>query len=560
VAVGGWVRAKAMAQIREFRAFPLVRPGHLTNAVIRKLGIQEKRRKKIPEIPGFLVSWLPNNPLLTTKCTVVTDYSLSPLPLVEELSPCPDVMDVLRAFANQPDVLLLESTLQREEVGRYSFLTADPFEFFECQQAVYGLDPFAALRSRSRELTAETVPGLPPFQGGAAGLLSYELGGTWERVPVPLGDEFRLPALAVGLYDWVIAWDHAQNRAWVISHGFPETDAARRTDRAARRLRDVVAALKSLGFRKSQGFARSAPAAWGRLSSLPPIRAENLVRQWPAPGPDGLTSNFSPGGYLRAVQRVIDCIHAGDVFQANLSQRLLYPARRSPLELYERLRHCNPAPFAGYFARDDWAVISSSPEQFVSLRADEVQTRPIKGTRGRRHGPEADLFTRDELRESEKDQAENVMIVDLLRNDLSRVCAPGSIRVSQLCAVETYETVQHLVSEIHGTLSAGQDAWGLFGAVFPGGSISGAPKVRAMEIIAELEPTVRGPYCGSLFYAGFDGHMDSNLLIRTLTSRGGWIQCPVGGGIVAQSDPVAEYEETLHKAEGMLRALSGDRQ
>ena len=257
-------------------------------------------------------------------------------------------------------------------------------------------------------------------------------------------------------------------------------------------------------------------------------------------------------------QQVIDYIHAGDVFQANLSQRLLYPARLNPSDLYERLRRCNPAPFAGYFARDDWAVISSSPERFLSLRAGEVETRPIKGTRGRRHGPEADLFTRDELRESEKDQAENVMIVDLLRNDLSRVCAPGSIRVPRLCMVETYETVQHLVSEIRGTLSAGKDTWDLFGAVFPGGSVTGAPKVRAMEIIAELEPTVRGAYCGSLFYAGFDGNMDSNILIRTMTSRGGWVQCPVGGGIVAQSDPAAEYEETLQKAEGMLRALSGD--
>jgi para-aminobenzoate synthetase component 1 len=191
----------------------------------------------------------------------------------------------------------------------------------------------------------------------------------------------------------------------------------------------------------------------------------------------------------------------------------------------------------------------------VSVSDREVETRPIKGTRSRRAGPEADLFTRDELRESEKDQSENVMIVDLLRNDISRVCAPGTVRVPELCRVETYETVQHLVSEIRGNLQEDKTSWDLFRAVFPGGSVTGAPKVRAMEIIAELEPTARGPYCGSLFYVGYNGQTDSNILIRTFTIRHGWIQCPVGGGIVAQSDPAAEYEETMIKAEGMLRAL-----
>ena len=191
----------------------------------------------------------------------------------------------------------------------------------------------------------------------------------------------------------------------------------------------------------------------------------------------------------------------------------------------------------------------------MSVVNGEVETRPIKGTRQRLRAPEADLFTRDELRQSDKDQAENIMIVDLLRNDLSRVCEAGSIRVPHLCEVETYETVQHLVSEVRGQLRANTTSWDLFRATFPGGSISGAPKVRAMQIIAELERTVRGPYCGSLFYVGFDGRTDSNLLIRSFVQRHGWLQCNVGGGIVAQSNPIAEYEETLTKADGMLRSL-----
>jgi para-aminobenzoate synthetase component 1 len=289
------------------------------------------------------------------------------------------------------------------------------------------------------------------------------------------------------------------------------------------------------------------PRNVGRLKLQSPQRA--------VPGFPGLMSDFSRDEYLKTVERIIEYIHAGDIFQANLSQRLLAQSSRDPLELYGRLREKNTAPFAAYFSHADWAIVSASPERFLKVTDRLVETRPIKGTRRRQAGPEADLFTRDALRESEKDQAENVMIVDLLRNDLSRVCQPGSIRVPALCNVETYETVQHLVSEIRGFLAEPFDVWDLWAAAFPGGSITGAPKVRAMEIISELEPTARGPYCGNLFYVGFDGQADSSILIRTLICRHGWVQCPVGGGIVAQSDPLAEYQETWHKAEAMLRAL-----
>jgi para-aminobenzoate synthetase component 1 len=474
-------------------------------------------------------------------------------PLAEELSPVPDVAAALRAFAPVKDVLLLESALLRDGVGRYSFLAADPFASCELPRAEYGTDPFQPLQSRLRDYRAVALPELPPFQGGAAGLLSYELGGAWERIPAAKRDEFALPALSAGLYDWVVAWDHAAGSAWVISHGFPEFDPARRREQAARRLQAVRDTLRQ--GKPHPALKLSQDRTGSNAQVTPPLTRRELAPQWLLPQRGDLTSNFSRGDYLRAVERVIEYISAGDIFQANLSQRLLAPLQTSPLELYERLRRCNPAPFAGYFAHDDWAVASASPERFVCVRDGEVETRPIKGTRRRGAGPEADLFTRDELRESEKDQAENVMIVDLLRNDLSRVCLPGSIRVPHLCRVETYETVQHLVSEIRGRLAPENGVWELLAAAFPGGSITGAPKVRAMEIIAELEPTVRGPYCGSLFYAGFDGAADSSILIRTFTCRRGWIQCSVGGGIVAQSDPQAEYEETLHKAEGMLRAL-----
>jgi len=466
-------------------------------------------------------------------------------PVIVQLDPPPQVLPALRAVADMRCPLLLDSAQRGTALGRYSFLTADPFEFACRANAPFGCDPLAPLRDRWLRFAAETVDGLPPFQGGAAGLASYELAGAWEKLPVAEFDEFQLPALAAGLYDWVLAWDHLQNTAWIIAHGFPATEPTERRARAQARLQQIrerLAAPTPASNHTDQ--ATWEPARWSK--------------QWPAPGPAGLTSDFSRERYLATVERVIEYIRAGELFQANLSQRLLCRTNHPPLRLYENLRQKNPAPFSGYLAVDDWAIISASPERFVQVRGQQVETRPIKGTRQRRPQPEADLFARDELRESEKDQAENVMIVDLLRNDLSRVCQPHSIRVSELCGVETYETVQHLVSEIQGTLKPESNAWDLLQAVFPGGSITGAPKIRAMQVIAELEPTVRGPYCGSLFYVGFDGQSDSNILIRTWIARRGWIQCGVGGGIVAQSDPVAEYEETLHKAEGMLRALQSD--
>lgn len=470
----------------------------------------------------------------------------SHFPLVVELSPVPDVLESLRSLRHLPRPLLLESVLHREHVGRYSFLTADPIFETIVPRVIHGTNPLREVQSQLRQFVAPTIPGLPPFQGGLAGLMGYGAGNIWERLPTPKFDEFQVPDLAIGVYDWVLAWDHAENRSWLISHGFPEQEQSSRSRRAAERM-DQIRELLNLPC-----AARSNPPWESRTTRLP---LEELAPHFELSRSPEVFSNFSRRNYLAAVQRAIDYIYAGDIFQVNLSQRLLAPLRSDPIDLYARLRSRNPAPFAGYFEHPDWAVASASPERFVCAVDGLVETRPIKGTRRRQFIPEADLFTQDELRESEKDHSENVMIVDLLRNDLSKVCQPGSIRVPELCSVETYETVQHLVSQVVGKLRPGIDGLDLLAAAFPGGSITGAPKVRAMEIIAELEPTARGPYCGSLFYVGFDGRMDSSILIRTFTASRGWIQFPVGGGIVAMSDPEDEYAETLHKAAGMLRAL-----
>ena len=468
------------------------------------------------------------------------------LPLAVELRPVPDVEAALVRLAALPHSLLLDSALRDPRLGRYSFLSADPFEFL--MVPADGSDGLADLESRLRQWPAITREDLPPFQGGAAGLLSYDLGRSLERVPLPRYDEFKLPAMAIGLFDIVLAIDHAEHRAWLISQGFPEVEPARRRQRAQRRIDQFRELLAGLAPR--QGAWKSPTAR-----ETDAVTVAELAPQFPVPGPAGLTSNFTADAYCAAVQRGIDYVHAGDVFQVNLAQRLLLPARGDALALYLKLRQCNPAPFAGWFDLGGAQIASASPERFLSVRGGRVEARPIKGTRRRTAWAEADLFAGDDLLQSEKDRAENVMIVDLLRNDLSRVCLPESVRVTQLCGLEIYQFVQHLVSVVEGTLTPGRTAIDLIRAAFPGGSITGAPKIRAMEIIAELEPTTRGAYCGSLGYVGFDGSADLSILIRTITAARGWWQFPVGGGIVAQSSPQREYEETWHKAEGLLRAI-----
>jgi para-aminobenzoate synthetase component 1 len=272
----------------------------------------------------------------------------------------------------------------------------------------------------------------------------------------------------------------------------------------------------------------------------------------------GLRSSFTHRGYLDAVTRVREYIVAGDIFQANLSQRLEAPLEEDHWHLYRRLRDVNPAPFAAYLEFDGVHVASASPERFLQLTpSGQVETRPIKGTRPTGLSPQHDAALSRSLADSEKDRAENLMIVDLLRNDLSRVCRPGSVRVPELFALERYRTVHHLVSTVVGQLAPGRDATDLLAAAFPGGSITGAPKVRAMEIIAELEPSRRGVYCGSIGYLSVTGAMDTSIVIRTLVALGGRAYFQVGGGIVADSEPEQEYQETLHKARALVAALAG---
>src|SRR5262245_13891060 len=467
------------------------------------------------------------------------------VPLVEDVTGFAP-WEAVQRLADLPHLLFLDSA-RPSSLGRYSYVAADPFQWRECAgKDVDRLRPLRALQQQLRQYRMATRNALPAFQGGAAGLFSYDLGHEIERLPRPAVDDFQVPALAVGLYDWVIGFDHQQKRAWLFSTGLPEHEPKARATRAQQRLDQ----MRRLLDRSAGGL--SAASAWGRQFGQPaPRRSDH-----PVPGLRDVVSNFSRDQYLAAIRRAIEYIHSGDCFQVNIAQRLVAPQRQTALEIYGQLRQRNPAPFAGYFDLGDFVIASASPERFMQLRGGDIETRPIKGTRSRGVTPEEDFARADDLRASAKDRAENVMIVDLLRNDLGRVCEYGSIDVAALCRLESFQFVHHLVSEVRGRLREGLDAIDLLKATFPGGSVTGAPKIRAMEIIAELEGVARGPYCGGLGFIGFDGTMDMNILIRTLVLGKGWAHFAVGGGIVADSDPEREYEETWHKAEGLLRALT----
>ena len=444
-------------------------------------------------------------------------------------------------------------------LGRYSFLTADPVDCLEA--SVGDADPWPVLDEWCRVLPHNVDGELPPFQGGIAGLWGYEAAAWLEPVGVARQNDLPTPAMSLGLYDWTIATDHQQDRSWIISQGLVGTKPAgtnteERWHLANKRVEEVEQWLHGSSSKSSKD---SSPRTSSRGEFEIEVRPDPSVfaAQYPTDFA-GVRSNFSSSGFRSAINEIVQSICRGDSFQVNLAQRLLIEASVSSPELYWRLRRHNPAPFGAYYSGNGFQVLSSSPEGFLQVRGDHVETRPIKGTVRRTGEPEADKKLAEQLMSSEKDRAENVMIVDLLRNDLSRVCIDESVQVRQLCGLELYQYVQHLVSVVEGKLAEGCSVVDLLRACFPGGSVTGAPKIEAMKTIARLEPNLRGPYCGSIGYISCGGNADFNILIRTISATGGYWQIPVGGGITARSDAVLEEAETWAKAEGMLRATMED--
>lgn len=445
-----------------------------------------------------------------------------------------------KLFAGRPWAAWLDSAGGPGAQARYSVLASDPAVTFTWKGASGVLrdaagreerlsgDPFERLRRLLRDLARPGYPrrgpGPHPFEGGAVGYFAYDLGRHLERLPSRAVDDTGIPDCALAFYPAGITVDHRTGEARVWSSPLPGFEAP-----AAEREAALLAGL-----------------AW----------LDGGVPDPPVPPASGCEWNFTREGYLDAVTRARESIAAGDIYQVNLSRRLRARWRGDPLALYLRLRRALPEPYAAFLGFPGAAVLCASPELFLSSSpGGRVVTRPIKGTRPRGAGRREDARLRRELLTSAKDAAELLMIVDLERNDLAKVCRPGSVRVPRLRAVESHPAVHHLVATVSGRLRPGLGPVDLLRAAFPGGSITGAPKVRAMEIIEELEPVRRGVYTGALGWIGFDGSMKLNIVIRTLVAGDGWVDLQVGGGIVADSDPEREYEETRAKAKGLLDTL-----
>ena len=462
---------------------------------------------------------------------------IPPAPLVERLAAAPDPVEAYACVSHLPHPILLDSADRgprgRHSRGRYSFVAADPVAIVRRSGDAGAL---AAAVELAGGLGAAPIAGLPPFQGGVAGFIGYEWGATLERLPPLPADELGLPDVLLSVYDWVLAWDHEQDAAWIMSRGLGGTDPARRL----REVRDLLAAPP-----------RGRPAPAGRVSRTVPTFPVSAL------DPLGIRSPFERPAYEATVERVRQYVHAGDVFQVNISQRFEVPVTGTPLELYRRLRSRHPAAFAALIETDDFAILSASPERFLQVNGASVATRPIKGTRPRGATPAEDAALAAELEASAKDRAENVMIVDLMRNDLYRVSEPGSVRVPELCVLESLPDGASSGVDRREHARRRCRCGGAHSGGFPGGSITGAPKVRAMEIIAELEPTRRGVYCGSIGYLSVTGAADFSIAIRTAVVRDGTAYVAAGGGITADSEPGAEYDETIAKARGVLAALAG---
>ncbi|MBT3363553.1 MAG: aminodeoxychorismate synthase component I [Chloroflexi bacterium] len=459
-------------------------------------------------------------------------------PIIDEIKTSLTAPEAFELFRDRPYSFYLDSGMDEKKLGRYSFMGSDPFIILRSRGSDIELirgEQVESLKGNSFDVLGELlakykieIDVLPvPFAGGAVGYLAYDLCHFIERLPSTAVNDLDLPECYMGFYDAAVAYDHQENKVYIISTGFPEQGVAQESRKSARlnELKEILS---------------------GSVSSNGEANKEISV---------DIQGNFTHQQYLDAVQACREYIMAGDIFEVNLSQRFDTDLPIHSYELYRRLRAINPAPFACYLGFDGVDIVSASPERFISLAGDMVKTRPIKGTRPRGATPAEDEAISKELTNSYKDRAENVMIVDLERNDLGRVCRYGTVKVTELLVLEKYATVFQLVSTVQGRLCEGKNCIDLLKATFPGGSITGAPKVRSMEIIDELEPTRRSVYTGNVGYIGFNGDLDLNIAIRTFIVKDGRAYFQVGGAITYDSDPQSEYIETLDKAKALLEAL-----
>ena len=469
-------------------------------------------------------------------------------PLSLSITPC----HLFTAFKEKPSPFFLDSGNDYKELGRYSYMGASPF--LEATAYPNQLELYWVKRSHQETIPLQKSESLNflndsqckyhllhspfPFSGGAVGYFSYDLKDELESLPDGTTNDLNLPLWRFNWYDGIVIYDHVQQKYWITACGIDE-DGICHTDLAQERLTDLEEMLYS--FVPSEQL--------NEPEHVMPVLNHPLST---------IVPSVSHAQYLKDLKRVIEYIYAGDIYQANLTQRFSMVWEGDPWQLYAQLHQQNPAPFAAFLPYSDFQILCSSPERFIRIQMDgQIETRPIKGTRPRGKSTSDDQQQAFELQNSSKDRAELTMIIDLERNDLGRICEFGTVKVPDLIQLEKYPTVWHLASTITGQLRRGLKPSDIIQAVFPGGSITGAPKIRAMEIIEELEIFKRGLYTGSIGYMGFDGAWDFNIVIRTILLKNGKAYIHVGGGIVADSIPESEYNETLDKAKALFRVLKG---
>ena len=440
---------------------------------------------------------------------------------------------------------LLESVVGGERIARYSFIGTEPRQVLTLDHGQARLsgpngdstrafvDPLDPIRAAVNGYPTESIPGLPRFQGGAVGYLGYELVNYFERLPKAAGDPLGLPEGILMLTDTLLVFDHLEHKIKVLTHVLPEGDIAAAYKAATARLDALVNHLQSPGAGELYGTSASEPMA-AKVS---------------------VESNTRREDFLEMVRVAKKYIAAGDIIQVVLSQQLRRRLQAEPFNVYRALRAINPSPYMFYLHLDDLHVVGASPEMLVRVEDGVVTSHPIAGTRRRGLTAAEDDALAEELRRDEKERAEHIMLVDLSRNDVGRASVPATVRVPRLLEVERYSHVMHLVSEVTGQLRPDLTQYDAFRACFPAGTVSGAPKIRAMEIIAELEPDRRGPYAGAVGYFDYSGNVDTAITIRTIVIKDGVAYAQAGAGIVADSQPEREYEETLNKAKALIRAL-----
>jgi anthranilate synthase component I len=491
-------------------------------------------------------SGLPLDPTLEQARQFAREHNVIPVRHTF-IDDCETPVSAFLKLRGRGPAFLLESAEQGQRFGRYSFLGFRPRALLRYtngrvtvsedagDRVLEGDDPFDAVARYLSGYRIAPLEGLPPFAGGAVGLFGYDLVRTVERLPEPNPDDIGTPDMALMVSDALIVFDHLRHEVTVMVNAFVEEDGE--VDQAYERAAGLIERARTL-------LAEPVPRA-DRAESDPDTAFD----------PGSFVSNMEPSRYEQAVERSKEYIRAGDAFQIVPSQRWSGPCPVEPFSVYRGLRNVNPSPYMYFLEFDDFAVAGASPEPLVKVSGSRVESRPIAGTRPRAATPEADLRRARELLEDEKEQAEHVMLVDLARNDLGAVCEFGSVRVEELMAVETYSHVMHIVSSVTGTLRPEFDAMDALRACLPAGTLSGAPKIRAMEIIDELEPTKRGFYGGAVGYLSYSGDLDTCIHIRTVVVKDGIAHAQAGAGVVADSDPSYEQRETVAKAEAVFSAM-----